>query len=211
MDWIKSNRTQLLAQAQQYATGIDNQGLTVGLTAPEISGFGTTVDTYSTALSSVEAAKASYDAFYEAFMTEKASMVKLMRKYNNRMQASSGITNAKRAEIGLPIPSSSSTPVVPQTVTGLLATPYANGTVRLKWNRSGNAETVTFSIEVSEDSVAWDYLTAVTKTNIRLTDFAPGVTKYFRIVATRGTLQAVPSETVVIYSGSGGGELSIAA
>jgi len=134
-----------------------------------------------------------------------------MRKYNNRMQVSAGITNAKRAQIGLPIPANSSTPVVPKTVIGLIATPYANGTVKLKWNRSGNAEVLTFSIEVSDDATTWDYLTAVTKTNIKLTDFAPGVTKYFRIVATRGTLAAVPSETVVIYSGSGGGALSVAA
>ncbi|MCE9558565.1 MAG: hypothetical protein K8R88_06400 [Armatimonadetes bacterium] len=211
MNWIKSNRAELLLQAQKFSAGISAEGLTVGMTAPEISGFGTTLSAYSDNLTAVIDARTAYEQAYEAFMGDKTLIVKLMRKYNNRMQASSGITNAKRALIGLPIPAGSSSIVEPKTVTGLIATPFANGTVKLKWNRSGNASSVIFNIETSNDSVAWELLTTRTGVAITLSDFAPGETKYFRIVATRGPLSATPSDPVVIYSGSGGGQLSIAA
>ncbi|MCE9557817.1 MAG: hypothetical protein K8R88_02590 [Armatimonadetes bacterium] len=210
MEWIKANRDQLRTQATQFSTGIGVQGPTLNLTASEISGFATVLANYVDELDAVTTTKAAADIAYETFMTEKTLIVKLMRKYNQRMQNAAGITNAKRAEIGIPIPSGSTT-VEPKIVTGLVATAFENGDVKLKWNRSGNAQSVIFNIETSDDSVNWSLLTTTTSVRSTLSGFAPGEVKYFRIVATRGTLHATASDPVVIYSGSGGGSLTLAA
>ncbi|MCE9558034.1 MAG: hypothetical protein K8R88_03705 [Armatimonadetes bacterium] len=210
MDWIKSNRQLFKVQAEQFSAGIVSYGEGLNLTSGEVTGFGAQLTVYSDDLALAAAAKAASDAAYETILTDQRNLVKLMRKYNVRMQASAAINNAKRAEIGIPIPATPST-IEPKTVTGLLATAFENGEVKLKWNRTGNAQGVIFNIEVSDDSVNWDLLTTSTATKIKLSGYTPGEKKTFRIVATRGELIAGPSNLAVIYDGGSGVSLSLAA
>lgn len=92
-----------------------------------------------------------------------------------------------------------STPA-PRTVENLIATPNANDTVHLKWNRNGNAPLTSFVIEtIGNDSTQWRYVTHTTKTKITLKYFPPGVFAAFRVIAQHGDDLAGPSATDAIY------------
>lgn len=210
MEWIKTNKYELEAQATKFSNGISTLGTGLSLTAGEITAFGTALTIYDQSLMDWDAALAVVEAASEKFKTDRAAMVKLMRTYNKRMQSSPNITNQKRADIGLPIPGGSTT-VTPKVVTQLIAAPFSNGSVKLSWNRSGNARTVVFVIQSSSDAVEWEYVGNTNKVSIELTGFTPGEQQFFRVVATREALSALPSEAVVIYPSGGTQSLTIAA
>jgi hypothetical protein len=54
------------------------------------------------------------------------------------MYATPGVTDAMVAAAGFQPRDTVPTPIVPQEPTSLVATPNANGTVFLSWNRNGN-------------------------------------------------------------------------
>lgn len=93
---------------------------------------------------------------------------------------------------------SSAKPLVP--VTGLLATAQANGEVSLKWNRSGNSDSVTFVIEAQSTSGGpFNFVISTTRTRVKLTGYEPGQTVTFRVRATRTNASAAPSNLATIY------------
>lgn len=209
-DWIKNNRLELQVQATKFSNGIATLGAGLNLTAGEITAFGNALTLYGTDMTAWEDAITIEKTAGATFAKDKGDLGSLMRKYNKRMQAAPGITNAKREEIGLPIPGSSTT-VVPKKVLNFLATPVADGTVKLKWNRSGNAQSVIFIIEKSADAIEWEFAANSTSAKITLSGYAPGTTTYFRVVASKGAALATPSDTQVIYAGGEGVSLQIAA
>ncbi|MBL8048573.1 MAG: fibronectin type III domain-containing protein [Chthonomonas sp.] len=209
-EWIYSNRLELQVQATKFSNGITSLGTGLGLTAGEVTAFGNALTLYNSDMTTWEDAQVAEKSAGQTFYKDKGDLTSLMRKYNKRMQASAGITNAKRAEIGLPIPGTSTT-VTPKKVLELLATPVSDGTVKLKWNRSGNASSVIFIVERSSDGVEWEFAANSTSVKITLSDYAPGVQTFFRVVASRGALLATPSDPVVIYGGGEGVQLRVAA
>ncbi|MCE9557330.1 MAG: hypothetical protein K8R88_00110 [Armatimonadetes bacterium] len=202
MDWIVVNREGFRNQARSFSLAITAIGNGLGLLPAEISGFAEKSTVFWEGTDELVMAKAAYESALQRSLTQQEELTAEMRTFNRRMQASPNINNGNRAQLGIPIPAQTRSVVRPVTVSELIATPYANGEVKLKWNRSGNAETIVFNIEMSEDAQSWRLIENTNRASISLSGFAPGVTKYFRIVAKRGKFKAVASTAAAIYSGS---------
>ncbi len=91
-------------------------------------------------------------------------------------------------------------PKVPATVTGLSADPSANGSVKLKWGRNGNAPTTMFVVETSADGAAWTFLKTTTRCSYLAEGFVPGAAAFFRVTATTSVAASLPSLPVAIYA-----------
>lgn len=113
-----------------------------------------------------------------------------------RVAAASSASPEIKAEAGVTIPKPRvlSAPIVP---TALLATPVANGTVELSWERAGNTRTTKFIIEkrTLSDWVLVDIVTATTLT----TSAKIGERAAFRVSARNGQGTSLPSNEAVIY------------
>ena len=83
---------------------------------------------------------------------------------------------------------------------GLRADPNANGSVKLKWDRNGNAQTTMFVVETSADGAAWTFLKTTTRCSYLAEGFAPGAAAYFRVTATTSTASSLPSLPVGVYA-----------
>ena len=103
------------------------------------------------------------------------------------LKAQAGVTIAR--------PTTHSAPIVP---TGLVATPNANGTALLKWERSGNIPGAKFVVE-KQTGQLWTMVDMVTATQLLV--LAPvGQPSAFRVSARNGQGTSLPGETVVIYA-----------
>lgn len=84
----------------------------------------------------------------------------------------------------------------------LIATPFIDGTVRLKWNRNGNPANTSFQIEQQTPS-GWVYVKTVSGTKTKLNGYTPGVSASFRVIATRLGLTSPASNVTSIYPSDG--------
>ena len=122
-----------------------------------------------------------------------------------------GVTPEMLAAAGYAVHDSVRSPVIPQFVTNVVAIPNANGTALVKWSRSGNAYGVQFRVESRIGAGDWEWIASPTGTRLVVHDVVPGVERFFRVTAFKGDAEAVPSETVVIYSSGEQEALNLAA
>jgi hypothetical protein len=116
------------------------------------------------------------------------------------------------AAAGFAVHDTSGTAVVPNQPVDLLATPFSDGTVSLRWGRNGNPNGVSFLIEAREDgSSEWEFVASTTKARLTVNGFAPGEPRWFRVVATKNDLSSLPSNEAPIYPVGGATTLSVAA
>lgn len=209
--WIQRNPQKLVTQVVQMNTGMQAYQAQIPLTAAQMTAFGTQVTAFSAAVDDWLAAKLAYEAAIEARKTAQIAMTSKARTYGDLVQASVSITNAQRAEIGVPIHDATPSPVIAQTVTDLVATPNAAGFVKLKFNRNGNKPTVQFNIEGKTEGGDWTLIAVSGRVNNTLSGFAPGVPYSFRVIAVSASSQAQPSNVAVIYSEGSGASLTLAA
>ncbi len=93
----------------------------------------------------------------------------------------------------------------------LLATPYANGAVVVKWDRNGNAKSTAYALEAKYGvSETWVPVVTTGKTKVSLTGFTPGDQVTFRVFANRGGVTSAPSIEYVIYPNSDAQTITLA-
>ena len=113
-----------------------------------------------------------------------------------RVAAASSASEALKAEadVTIPKPRVNSAPITP---TGLVATPNANGTVTLKWDRAGNIRGCKFVIEKIGGAapVLIDIVTATEETF----PAKIGETAMYQVSARNGQGTSLPSNPAVIY------------
>ena len=125
----------------------------------------------------------------------------MMQRTASFIYSRSPATDAQLAAAGLaPRRSGSVRPYPAVRVAGLVATPFADGTVRLAWDRGANPKSATFVVEASADGQAWTYLTSTSRIGLTAEGFAPGAPAWFRVVAKTSTAAAVPSASVSVYA-----------
>lgn len=87
-----------------------------------------------------------------------------------------------------------------QQVAGVAVVPDATGGALVSFPRGDNPKSAIFQIEASRDSGAsWTIVGSTSATKLRLQGFEPGVTTWFRVVATTQTTAAPASAPVAIY------------
>lgn len=141
-------------------------------------------------------------AMFETRNVTWEEVLNLTAEFTKRIYAKQTVTNAMLKAAGLsernpPVKRSATTP------TDLVATPFANGDVELKWKRNGNPPNAVFTVEVRGSTGGWTALGNFTTTRIKLNGFAPGQEKFFRVTSTRNEQVSGPSNEALIYPSGG--------
>lgn len=161
--------------------------------------FGTSLVDWNAAKFAADSAKVTKDSYRE-------STLNTFRTYLNLMYASPTVSESSVASLGLAPRSTERTPVIPEQPVDLVATPFADGTVKLTWGSGGNKYGVVYEVErAGTDATDWTTAFSTTKRSVTLPDAAPGVIQFFRVSATKNGLRSQPSFTEGIYLPAPGG------
>ncbi len=208
-NWQKRNDADLAQAAHQAYTTISANLLAYGASNTLATALDTAVTGFDGSITNATAARAASLAATQAKAADKATVVDALNAIGAVIYNNPTVSPEMLVAAGYAVHDTSGTKVVPQEPTGLLATPYANSTVELEWNRNGNPGSVTFLIETSTDNLNWTILLTTTKARLTVSGFTPGAQAWFRVSATANGIVSLPSNTAVIYP-SGGQQLKVA-
>ena len=132
----------------------------------------------------------------------KGALSKTYSKLSAVAYASSA-SDVQLATIGLkPRRTTSPRPKLPAQPTGLVATPFADGTAKIAWDRGSNARPTSFLVETSDDGLVWTYRTMTTRVSLSLNGCPPAQPIWFRVTATNSMGDSAPSASASIYAPS---------
>ncbi|HRI43800.1 MAG TPA: fibronectin type III domain-containing protein [Fimbriimonadaceae bacterium] len=201
----------LLQVANQAYTTINDDPIGYGVQAGQLTALNGGRTALEASIDGLTAAKAALAAATQARNAARATTLDALGSLGATIYNAPGVTNEMLAAAGYAIHDSTKTPVLPVTVSNVVAVPYSNGTVQLKWSRNGNPYGVQFAVEVRTADGEWEWVSSPTRTRITLTGITPGVTRYCRVIAFKNGIYAIPSEPVVVYPSEGEEALAVAA
>lgn len=171
-----------------------------GLTVPQATSLADKADLFATALTDLEAARGSFDGAFEAKNNLRESALDLFGQLLSVMYAQPAVTPESIASLTLTPRSDTKSTIVPVQPVDFLATPFADGTVKLTWKPGANKYGVVYEVESADaDESNWSVIASTTKTKLTLSGFAPGAPKWFRVRATKNGLSSVYSFHSGIY------------
>lgn len=173
---------------------------TYGLTVPQGTQLSDIAELFATSLVDMEAARGVFDGAMEAKENLRESALEMFGQLLSVMYAQPAVTPEAISGLTLTPRSGVKVPITPVEPANLVATPSANGTVRLSWRPNGNKYGVIYEIEAADaDESNWTVISTTTKTKITLSGFAPGTPKWFRVRATKNGLVSEFSFNAGIY------------
>lgn len=117
---------------------------------------------------------------------QRQALVDVMSLYLNLMYATPSVTSAEIMTLGLEPRTTNKTPLIPSIPQSVLATPFADGTVKITWSRGENKYGMIYEVEVSDaDESNWTVCATTTRQSVTLSGYEPGVPKWFRVRATK--------------------------
>lgn len=183
-----------------------------GLTAANATAMSNAAADFETALLDWNAARVAADSAIVTKNEQRETTLNTFTTYLNLMYATPTVPDATVASIGLAPRSDTRTTVIPQQPIDFVATPFADGTVKLTWGTNGNPYGVIYEIEKADINAAdWSLVFSTTKKTIILSDAPPGVIQYFRVTATKNGTRSQPSFIEGIYLPQPGAQIQIAA
>jgi hypothetical protein len=201
----------LLQVANQAYTVINDDPIGYGVQAGQLTALNTARAALDSSIDGLTAARAALAAAIQARDAARLSTIEALGSIGATIYNAPGVTDEMLAAAGYAVHDTTRTPVMPTTVTNLVVVPNSNGTALLKWSRSGNPYGVQFAVQVRTAGGGWEWVSSPTRTRVTLSGVTPGVTRYFRVIAFKGGIYAIPSEPVVAYPSEGEEALVIAA
>lgn len=194
---------------QQFAENFATEAVTLGFTASDAEAINTAVGEYDAALMAANVAK---DAAKNAVQFKDATLTstsQFIRTWVDRVIVSPEGTSEIFGKLGITPYSSSAGPVVAPI--NVSATPNADGTCKIAWQRGSNVSGTVWVVESSTSGGEWEF--EAISTSVKFVDTAanPGTPKSYRIRAQRNGVTSPPSPEAGIYGGGEGGTLQIAA
>lgn len=153
---------------------------------------------FATAIADWEAAKYALASAVDAKEFARNELLDAVAVVANDIYVG-GVSDSMVSAAGLEPRDHVRTPATPQQPTALLATPDADGSVLLKWNRGTNAYGMNFVVEATTDGENWTIVTTTMKSRITLFGYEPGDVAYFRVRAIKNGATSEPSNTEAIY------------
>ena len=152
-------------------------------------------------LAGVETAKSTLRQQTEAKDAARRNVTAAVRALARRIQANPAVTPALKAALGLTPRTKKTVLRSPRPPTQFAAEGFANGTIELRWNASGNAPETLYLVEAAYGSTAnFVGITAVTATRCTLEGHSAAMPVTFRIRARRRHEVSAPSESVTLYA-----------
>lgn len=167
-------------------------------TTTKVTAVTTAQSVFDSAILDFEAAKAAFAAASDAKAAARQSLLSSISVVTRDIYGG-GVSDSMVSAAGLEPRDAVRTPVVPLQPTELMVTPFADGTVQLKWNRNGNARNMNFIVESAVDGESWAIVNSTSKSRITLSGYAPGNEAFFRVRATKDGDVSEPSNTEAIY------------
>ena len=151
-------------------------------------------------------AKAAYGAAVAAVEGEQRTQEGVFRPLRNQATAAPGMTDALRAEAGLPARDGARAPAdaaVP-TIADLDASLRPSGAVHLDWSGpTGSVRYEVFAQDAAEG--AWRLIGSATATEYTDREARPGVERRYSVVALRGERRGERSNVEAVYAPGGPG------
>lgn len=182
-----------------------------GVTVGQSGALEAAKDGFGADLADVAAKKAAFRAAVEGKMAQRTSLTEVISTISAVIYNNPAVTPEMIAALGLQPRATSRAKQTPKTPLELLATPFANGDVKLVWKRGENSYGAVYVIETKIGSGAWTQVFSTTKTRTTLEGFTPGTAVWFRIRATRNGLWSSASNDAPIYAPAPEFELHLAA
>lgn len=183
----------------------------LGLVPADLTEIAAAATGFNTNLNTATAAKATANSAVESKDIQKAASRSVVNKWAKVFRAKTTVSDALLNQLMLPphkTPGSFTQPVTP---TDLVATANGDGVISLKWNRAGNIQGTTFTVEYRlSASDPWAILGTTTKVSFGH-ESAPGQYIAFRVSATRRGVTSPASTPVVLWDTEQGQTLQLAA
>jgi hypothetical protein len=201
----------LLNLGVQAAEVIAGDPASYGCSAQQSLNLTNSATGFGDAIPLVEAKKADYHATVEFKQAKRTALINALRVVAAEMYNDPAVTSDMIIRAGFAVRDTTKTPQMPEEPMDLLATPNANGTVHLAWNRNGSKKGTTFLIETRSEDGDWTLVTSTTASKITLAGFEPGVAAWFRVFARRRNVNSLPSLAVSVYHTQSPVNLQVAA
>lgn len=200
----------------QYKLWLDNfvlqceiNAVDLGLNTTALAAINSEYEAFNTSLSDTITAKEVLKGLTTTKIKNRQKMSGTVRSYAKLWKANPAIPSSVIGALGIQT-SSTSGPVV--TVTGLDVVGCDDGVNKLSWNRNGNSPGTMFIVEYRLDgATSWTFAGAVTKTTFAHDEQTPGVTVWYRIIATRAGVNSAPCAPKPAYGNQDETTLSVAA
>lgn len=193
----------------QFAENFVTYAEDLGFTPTDAEAVTASVDEFDQALMASNIAK---DAAKNAVASKDAAFAttnQFVRTWVDRVIVSPTGTSEIFGKLGIVPYTSSAGPVVPPV--NVSAAPNADGTCRIAWGRSTNANGTVWVVESKSGAGDWEF--EAISTSVKFVDLnaEAGAPKSYRIRAQRNGVTSAPSPEASIYGGGEGETFSLAA
>ncbi|HMS56139.1 MAG TPA: fibronectin type III domain-containing protein [Fimbriimonadaceae bacterium] len=184
----------------QMSTELNATPVPYGVTVAQAAELDTALSNFVDARTAVENKRAELRAAVEEQNAFRDALINNMGFLAKNIYNNPSVTPAMIALLGLEPRDTSNTSAIPYTPTSFEATPNADGSVKLSWNRNGNSSRAVFIVEQKDAGGEWSIFTTTTKTRETHFGFAPGEEKWFRVYASINGQVSAPSFEDSIYT-----------
>ena len=199
---LPRNPAELAEHADDFIAALGTPGglAASGLDAAQLTALGNAMTALRDRVDDRAAAKAAYDAAVEAVEGQHETAEALYRGLRNQAGNHVNMTDVLRAQARLTIRDTEPTPSgAPPEITDLVVKAHASGTNFLDWSvPSGRG----LRYEVFTSAAAggpWTLIGSATTSSFAHHEAGAGVTRHYRVVAKRGTLEGLPSNEASVY------------
>jgi len=187
------------AWGQNFKDKCFTDQVTLGLSPAEFTSIEDAANAYTAAFDAVETTKLAYEGAVAAKRLAHEAATEIFQTFAMEFKANPNLTPELKASLGLKVNPTPSGPV--QIPTNLTATAFTNGTIKLRWDRNGNAQKTMFKIQAQfEGETQWQIIDTITATRYTVQNVVLGQPITFRIIASRGGANSDASNAVGVFT-----------
>lgn len=185
---------------KSIAETIDADPEAFGLTGANAAIMGAAATQYTTSLLAWNAARKAAEAAFVEKDTSRREALGTFRAYLNLMFATPTVNDDTVTSLGLAPRKGTRSEIKLAQPINLLPTPFADGTVKLKWNGNQNKYGVIYVVERGTfEADSWRVLGTTTRHSIIDRNAPPGVPRLYRVTATKDQRRSIPSAVKGVY------------
>lgn len=170
----------------QMAETIDGDPGSFGLDGSIASILVDSAKSFRLALEGLEYARIGAEGALLSKNRERELAIGNFAKYLKLVYATPTVSPSTITTLGLSPRSTRKTEILPSTPKDLIATPFANGTAKVKWQRGANQYGVIYQLESRTlETGEWTLLASTTKTSAVVNGMTPGRARLFRVRALK--------------------------
>ncbi|MBV9468801.1 MAG: fibronectin type III domain-containing protein [Abitibacteriaceae bacterium] len=199
-DYIPATDAAFLTFGTTLAQNLTATPAVYGVTAAQATTPTNAMNQVGQALQDVDALKAQLASAVMQKEQLLTAAEQLIRPLVRQIQANPNITDAQKAQAGLPIHDTQPSATTPMAPTNLVVKANADGVHELAWNRNGNLPGTLFIVECKRGTdTAWFIVNIVAATRLKHGGNTPGQKIVYQVRARRGNMESANSNEAGAY------------